>query len=102
MKEISAPTISAYIVKKSLQFTREQRRTIFERTDCNMFNFPSSMITVDLLTDSGTSALYQPMWAALMLGDESYARNSWYYIFLDAIRDFTERGDKPNNHSYSM
>jgi len=102
MKEISAPTVSAYIVKKSLEFTREQRRTIFDKTDCNMFNFPSGMVMVDLLTDSGTSALYQPMWAALMLGDESYARNSWYYIFLDAIRDFTERGDKPNKRYLSL
>jgi tryptophanase len=42
------------------------------------------------------------MWAALMLGDESYARNHWYYVFLDAIRDFTERGDKPNKRYISL
>ena len=30
-----------------------------------------------------------------MLGDESYARNSWYYAFLDALRDLVERGSNP-------
>ena len=30
-----------------------------------------------------------------MLGDESYARNSWYYAFLDALRDLVERGSTP-------
>ncbi len=68
---------------------------MLRRVEYNVFNFPASMVTVDLLTDSGTAALYQPMWAAMMLGDESYARNAWYYCFLDAVRDFCQRGDRP-------
>jgi tryptophanase len=33
---------------------------------------------------------------ALMSGDESYARNIWYYAFLDALRDLLERGSNPS------
>jgi hypothetical protein len=34
------------------------------------------------------------------MGDESYARNSWYYAFLDALRDYTERGSKGAKKAY--
>jgi len=36
------------------------------------------------------------MWSALFLGDESYARNSWYYALLDGFRDYCERGNNPH------
>ena len=65
------PNTSTYVVKKISKFSKEQRRAILEKTDYNMFNFPESMVNIDLLTDSGTCALYQQLWAALMLGDDS-------------------------------
>jgi hypothetical protein len=34
------------------------------------------------------------------MGDESYARNSWYYAFLEGLRDFTERGSKGARKAY--
>ena len=92
--KVTPPKIASYIVKKTPEFSPEQREIILKKTDYNVFNFPASMINVDLLTDSGTAALFQQMWAALAIGDESYARNAWYYVFLDAVRDFTQRGDK--------
>ncbi len=94
--QLQAPGFASYVVKKTPHFTAEQRAAILKRTDYNVFNFPASMVNIDLLTDSGTEAVFQQMWAALMLGDESYARNAWYYYFLDALRDFCQRGDKPN------
>jgi len=99
---MQAPTFATYVAKKTPKLTPEQREHILAKTDYNVFNFPACMVNVDFLTDSGTAALYQQMWAALAMGDESYARNSWYYAFLDAVRDFTQRGDKPNKRYLSL
>ena len=39
--------------------------------------------------------MMQSSLSTLMLGDESYARNTWYFAFLDALRDLVERGSTP-------
>jgi tryptophanase len=51
------------------------------------------MLTVDMLSDSGTTAMTDLQWSAMFLGDESYGRNKGYYVLLDAMRDVFERGD---------
>lgn len=51
------------------------------------------MLTVDCLSDSGTTAMTDLQWSAMFLGDESYGRNKGYYVLLDAMRDVFERGD---------
>ena len=61
----------------------------------NIFNYPAIGLYVDLLTDSGTAAIPQSSLSALLMSDESYSRHNWYYAFLDAFRDFCERGTKP-------
>ena len=75
--------------------TEEQRDQFLQDAGYNVFNFPARALQVDLLTDSGTCALLQSNLSALLLGDESYAWNSWYYAFLDALRDLVERGSFP-------
>ena len=89
------PSTITYVRKNLYHPTEQERELILKKTEYNVFNFPGGMVTVDLLSDSGTSALYQEMWGAMMMSDESYARNSWYYALLDAFRDFTQRGDSP-------
>lgn len=64
-------------------------------TEYNLFSFPASLVTVDLLSDSGTGVMTDLQWASLLRGDESYARNHGYYALLDSVRDVFERGDKP-------
>lgn len=67
--------------------TREEREAEMEQAGYNVFNIPADKIYIDLLTDSGTSAMSDNQWAGIMLGDESYAGSRNYYHFERTIRD---------------
>lgn len=55
----------------------------------NPFLLPSDKVLIDLLTDSGTSAMSNRQWAAMMLGDESYAGAKSWERFYEEINDLT-------------
>ena len=76
--------------------TVEQRERALKATHYNEFAFPSGLLTVDMLSDSGTTAMTNHQWAALFLGDEAYGRNTGYYVLLDTFRDIFERGGEKN------
>jgi len=69
--------------------TREERIHWIKEARYNLFNLRSDRVFIDLLTDSGTGAMSDKQWAAMMLGDESYAGASSYYKLKEAIRDIT-------------
>ena len=69
--------------------TSEERERWIKDASFNLFNLRSEQVFIDLLTDSGTGAMSDKQWSAMMVGDESYAGASSYYKLKDAITDIT-------------
>ena len=67
--------------------TESERRRIVEKADYNLFLVKSEDVLIDLLTDSGTSAMSTSQWGALMQGDESYAGSPSFYRFEAAVKE---------------
>ncbi|MDJ0711203.1 MAG: tryptophanase [Woeseiaceae bacterium] len=67
--------------------TREQREKLIRAAHYNPFLLRAEDVIIDLLTDSGTSAMSSEAWGALMRGDESYAGARSWYRFRDTVKD---------------
>ncbi len=61
------------VVERIKLTSRREREAILQQAGFNVFNIPADKVFIDLLTDSGTSAMSDNQWAGIMVGDESYA-----------------------------
>jgi tyrosine phenol-lyase len=77
------------VVERIHRVPRAQRERLLQEAEYNLFKVPSAAIYIDLLTDSGTSAMSDRQWAAMMTGDEAYAQSRSWDDFESTIRRVT-------------
>ncbi|MEE0864769.1 MAG: tryptophanase [Alistipes sp.] len=73
-------------LKKS---TREEREQWLKEAHYNLFGLKSEQVYIDCLTDSGTGAMSDRQWAAMMTGDEAYAGSKSFFQLKETIFNIT-------------
>ena len=77
------------MVENLRKSTRQEREKWIADAKYNLFNLKSEYVYIDMLTDSGTGAMSDRQWAAIMEGDESYAGATSFYRLKESIKDIT-------------
>ncbi len=88
MSELKAPMepFRIKMVEPLRSTSRRERETLLKQSGFNPFGIPAEKVTIDLLTDSGTSAMSDDQWAGIMTGDESYAGARNFYHLEESVR----------------
>ncbi|XP_076338259.1 LOW QUALITY PROTEIN: putative beta-eliminating lyase [Tachypleus tridentatus] len=75
------------MVQRIYHNTREERQKWVEKAHYNLFNLQSDQVFIDLLSDSGTGSMSDTQWAAMILGDESYAGSNSFHVLHRVINN---------------
>ena len=87
---MSIPFVEPFRIKmvEPIKLTnRDEREQILVKANNNLFSVPAEDVFIDFMTDSGTNAMSDHQWSAMMLGDESYAGARSYYRFEAAVKE---------------
>ena len=93
MKYVMEP-FKIKMVEMLKQTTREERLEVIKEAHYNMFGIPSEYVSMDMLTDSGTGAMSDRQWAAMMTADESYGGTGYFWLSVCAACSSRARGRK--------
>lgn len=88
MAELRAPVepFRIKVIEPIRPVPRKEREALLRQSGFNVFGIPAEKVTIDLLTDSGTSAMSDDQWAGLMKGDESYAGAKNFFHLEKAVQ----------------